>query len=101
MTRAKRTAAIKIAWAIALILPTAFAGSAAQAQDSFKVAIGQLEIWSGQAPILGQKAGIFKKHGIVLENFGTLTIPVAFTMFRTSAPGAVQLPRSPWRVGVR
>jgi NitT/TauT family transport system substrate-binding protein len=43
----------------------------ANAQDAFKVAIGQLEIWSGQAPILGQKAGIFKKHGIVLENFGT------------------------------
>jgi NitT/TauT family transport system substrate-binding protein len=44
---------------------------AAWAQDAFKVAIGQLEIWSGQAPILGQKAGIFKKHGITLENFGT------------------------------
>jgi NitT/TauT family transport system substrate-binding protein len=36
-----------------------------------QVAIGQLEIWSGQAPILGQKAGIFKKYGITLENFGT------------------------------
>ncbi len=71
MTRAKKTAATKLTWTIALILPIAFAGSAAQAQDSFKVAIGQLEIWSGQAPILGQKAGIFKKHGIVLENFGT------------------------------
>jgi NitT/TauT family transport system substrate-binding protein len=45
--------------------------SAASAQDAFKVAIGQLEIWSGQAPILGEKAGIFKKHGIALENFGT------------------------------
>jgi NitT/TauT family transport system substrate-binding protein len=43
----------------------------ANAQDKFKVAIGQLEIWSGQAPILGEKAGIFKKHGIELENFGT------------------------------
>ena len=43
----------------------------AAAEDSFKVAIGQLEIWSGQAPILGQKAGIFKKYGITLDNFGT------------------------------
>ncbi len=43
----------------------------AKAQDAFKVAIGQLEIWSGQAPILGQKAGIFKKHGLTLEIFGT------------------------------
>jgi NitT/TauT family transport system substrate-binding protein len=58
------------------LLTLAFAASItaaplAFAQDAFKVAIGQLEIWSGQAPILGQKAGIFKKHGIVLENFGT------------------------------
>jgi NitT/TauT family transport system substrate-binding protein len=56
-----------------LLLATAAAvcASAASAQDAFKVAIGQLEIWSGQAPILGEKAGIFKKHGITLENFGT------------------------------
>jgi NitT/TauT family transport system substrate-binding protein len=51
--------------------PVALAISPAFAEDSFKVAIGQLEIWSGQAPILGQKAGIFKKHGIALEIFGT------------------------------
>jgi len=49
----------------------AVAVSTASAQDAFKVAIGQLEIWSGQAPILGEKAGIFKKHGITVENFGT------------------------------
>jgi NitT/TauT family transport system substrate-binding protein len=49
----------------------AVAVSTASAQDAFKVAIGQLEIWSGQAPILGAKAGIFKKHGITVENFGT------------------------------
>ena len=49
----------------------ALAISPAYAEDTFKVAIGQLEIWSGQAPILGQKAGIFKKHGISLEIFGT------------------------------
>jgi NitT/TauT family transport system substrate-binding protein len=54
-----------------LVAPIAIAAPAASAQDAFKVAIGQLEIWSGQAPILGQKAGIFKKYGIVLENFGT------------------------------
>jgi NitT/TauT family transport system substrate-binding protein len=49
----------------------AVAAPTASAQDAFKVAIGQLEIWSGQAPLLGAKAGIFKKHGITLENFGT------------------------------
>ena len=54
-----------------LAAPVALAVSPAFAEDTFKVAIGQLEIWSGQAPILGQKAGIFKKHGIALEIFGT------------------------------
>jgi NitT/TauT family transport system substrate-binding protein len=58
---------------LSLLLAGAMAGavSPALAQDAFKVAIGQLEIWSGQAPILGQKAGIFKKYGITLDNFGT------------------------------
>jgi hypothetical protein len=30
-----------------------------------------MEAWAQQPPILGQQAGIFKKLGIVLENFGT------------------------------
>src|ERR1700759_1058699 len=45
--------------------------TSSHADDTFKVAIGQREIWSAQTPQLGMKAGIFKKHGIVLENFGT------------------------------
>jgi NitT/TauT family transport system substrate-binding protein len=45
--------------------------SLARADDTLKVAIGQMEAWAQQPPILGQQAGIFKKHGIVLENFGT------------------------------
>jgi NitT/TauT family transport system substrate-binding protein len=45
--------------------------STAQAQDRLKVAIGQINNWENQAPTLGQDAGIFKKHGLVLENFGT------------------------------
>ncbi len=47
-----------------LILP-------AGAEDRFKVAIGQINNWENQAPTLGQDAGFFKKHGIVLDNFGT------------------------------
>jgi NitT/TauT family transport system substrate-binding protein len=43
----------------------------AAAQDSFKMAIGQINNWENQAPTLGQDAGFFKKHNIVLENFGT------------------------------
>ena len=33
--------------------------------------IGQINNWENQAPTLGQDAGIFKKHGLVLENTGT------------------------------
>ena len=57
--------------ACTLVAPLTLPAAPARAQDAFKVAIGQLEIWSGQAPILGQKAGIFKKHGLALEIFGT------------------------------
>ena len=41
------------------------------AADDVKVAIGQIDAWANQAPTLGMKAGIFQKHGIVLETFGT------------------------------
>lgn len=52
--------------AVALLAPLP-----AAAQDTLKVAIGQINNWENQAPTLGQDAGIFKKHNIVLENFGT------------------------------
>src|SRR6202171_6093149 len=43
----------------------------AQAEDQLKLAIGQINNWENQAPTLGQDAGFFKKHGLVLENYGT------------------------------
>jgi NitT/TauT family transport system substrate-binding protein len=43
----------------------------AGADDVLKVAIGQMDTWVNQAAVLGQRVGIFKKHGIVLENFTT------------------------------
>jgi NitT/TauT family transport system substrate-binding protein len=43
----------------------------ASAQDTIRVAVGQIDAWSNQAPTLGMKAGIFQKHGIVLDNYGT------------------------------
>jgi NitT/TauT family transport system substrate-binding protein len=49
----------------------AFAAMPAAAEDQLKVAIGQINNWENQAPTLGQDAGIFKKHGLVLENVGT------------------------------
>jgi len=57
----------------ALAFALAFIGglSAAQAQDHFKVAIGQINNWENQAPTLGQDVGTFRKHNLVLENFGT------------------------------
>jgi NitT/TauT family transport system substrate-binding protein len=58
-----------LARALALIAP--LAGTPAHADDQFKVAIGQINNWENQMPTLGQDAGIFKKHGLVLDNFGT------------------------------
>ena len=43
----------------------------AVAADKLKVAIGQIDAWANQMPTLGMQAGIFQKHGIELENFGT------------------------------
>lgn len=60
-----------IVGALGLMIPLALAGTSASAEDQLKVAIGQINNWENQAPTLGQDAGIFKKHGLVLENVGT------------------------------
>jgi NitT/TauT family transport system substrate-binding protein len=56
---------------IAVVVASASMMSAATAADNVKVAIGQIDAWANQAPTLGLKAGIFQKHGIALETFGT------------------------------
>ena len=43
----------------------------ASAQDTLKIAIGQINNWENQAPTLGEDAGIFKKHNLKIEAFGT------------------------------
>jgi len=53
--------------ALALV---AFATSAS-AEDTLKIAIGQINNWENQAPTLGEDAGIFKKHNLKVEAFGT------------------------------
>ena len=60
-------------WLLSLLLAAAvaLAVSGASAQETFKVAIGQLGLWAVDAPRLGQRAGIFRKHGLVLDIFGT------------------------------
>ena len=59
---------------VAVLLAAAASGAYAQESsraESFKVAIGQLGLWAVEGPRLGQRAGIFKKHGLVLDIFGT------------------------------
>jgi NitT/TauT family transport system substrate-binding protein len=60
-----------MAGAIALAATLMNASTAAGADDQLKVAIGQINNWENQMPTLGQDAGIFKKHGLTLDNFGT------------------------------
>src|ERR1041385_9538315 len=62
---------MRIVRALTVALPIAFAATAGGAADRIRVAIGQIDAWANQVPTLGMKAGIFQKHGIVLENFGT------------------------------
>jgi len=61
----------RLATAFGLLLPLAFAGQPAFAEDTLKIAIGQINNWENQAPTLGQEAGIFKEHGLVIEATGT------------------------------
>jgi NitT/TauT family transport system substrate-binding protein len=56
---------------VAALVSLSFIAVPAQAQDRLKIAIGQINNWENQAPTLGQDAGIFKKHNLVLEAVGT------------------------------
>src|SRR5215510_10401505 len=60
-----------IVGALGIVVPLALGTGSAHAEDTLKVVIGQINNWENQAPTLGQDAGIFKKHGLVLENTGT------------------------------
>lgn len=56
-----------LAAAAVMIMAAIVAPSLASAQDLVKLAIGQRGNWDTAIPHLGDKAGIFKKHGITLE----------------------------------
>jgi NitT/TauT family transport system substrate-binding protein len=58
-----RTFGLVFACASALLL----AGTAARADDTVKLSIGQRGNWDTSVAHLGDKAGIFKKHGLQLE----------------------------------
>jgi NitT/TauT family transport system substrate-binding protein len=57
--------------ALGLVVPLALAAGPASAEDELTIAIGQINNWENQAPTLGQDAGIFKKHGLVMKAVGT------------------------------
>jgi NitT/TauT family transport system substrate-binding protein len=63
MTMLKRLALL----AVGAIGAAASMAPAARAEDTLKLAIGQRGNWENAMPELGQKAGIFKKHGLNLE----------------------------------
>src|SRR5215210_5979074 len=53
------------------LIAIALGASQASAQDTLKIAIGQINNWENQAPTLGEDAGIYKKHNLKIEAFGT------------------------------
>jgi len=53
--------------ALALIASMSFSSYAAYAQDKLKLAVGQRGNWETAVSEIGQRAGIFKKHGLDLE----------------------------------
>jgi NitT/TauT family transport system substrate-binding protein len=57
--------------ALGLVVPFALTVSPAAAEDHLNVVVGHINNWEQQPPTLGQDAGIFKKHGLVLKNVGT------------------------------
>jgi len=59
-----RTTSTALALAVVMLLGTA---AGASAQDKVKLAIGQRGNWDTSVSEIGQRAGIFKKHGLQLE----------------------------------
>ena len=77
---------INILLALGVAAPLALSATAAFADDTLKIVIGQINNWENQPPTLGQDAGIFKKHGLVIGVAG------AMRSFSKGAPGRILLP---------
>lgn len=56
-----------LSWIIAVTVGLFGGVPVASAEDIVKLAVPQRGAWDAAAPELGQQAGIFKKHGILLE----------------------------------
>jgi NitT/TauT family transport system substrate-binding protein len=52
---------------LVVVMSITLSAGLAQAQDTLRLAIGQRGAWDTSVADLGQKAGIFKKHGLQLE----------------------------------
>ncbi len=52
---------------MAAALAAALFGTAASAEDTLKLAVGQRGNWDTSVSEIGQRAGIFKRHGLVLD----------------------------------
>ena len=59
--------AARLRWLALVALALVTLASAALAEDTLKLAIGQRGNWENAPPELGQKAGFFKKRGLALE----------------------------------
>jgi NitT/TauT family transport system substrate-binding protein len=53
--------------ALALLAALTMTGSTAFAQETLRLAVGQRGLWDTGISDVGQRAGIFKKHGLTLE----------------------------------
>src|SRR5256714_1827340 len=53
--------------ALAAAFTLALLGGSASAEDTLKLAVGQRGNWDTSVAEIGQRAGIFKKHGLTLE----------------------------------
>jgi NitT/TauT family transport system substrate-binding protein len=57
----------RVAAYVCLVLALAGTGYGASAQDTLKLAVGQRGNWDTSVAEIGQRGGIFKKHGLDLE----------------------------------
>jgi NitT/TauT family transport system substrate-binding protein len=57
----------KLIGAVLAMLSALAIGAPAQAQETLKIAVPQRGAWDTAVPELGQRGGIFKKHGLTLE----------------------------------
>jgi NitT/TauT family transport system substrate-binding protein len=56
-----------LSFAVVAALSVCWAAIPAAAEDTLKIALGQRGNWESAVPEIGQRAGIFKKHGLIVD----------------------------------